>query len=136
MISSTLNQYHFNYKGKTAVVVGGSRGIGREVTIQLLNAGADVHYISRTEGDISLDGAVHHKCDLNDPSDLKILFSKDQSLNCADFLINCAAVNFCKSSLDISLQEWEEVFSVNLTSLFIACQSVLPYMMSKKVGKS
>ena len=82
-----------------------------------------------------MDNAIHHKCDLSRPSDLKILFSKEQSLKCTDFLINSAAINYCKPSQDISIKEWEEVFSVNLTSLFVACQSVLPYMMSKNSGK-
>ena len=123
----------FDFCSRVALVVGGSKGIGQKVCIDLLNAGADVFYISRNASQ-KLDelGAKHLKCDLRDESAIKSCFTQLPSL---DFLINCAAINYCKKIDEISTQEWDDVLAVNLRAYFITCKEALKKMKKANFGR-
>ena len=100
-------------KTKTVVVVGGSTGIGKELVTTFKNLGANVKSISRAN------------CDITKQEEIDLYFS---NINQVDILINNAAINYCKSIEEISLNEWNSVIDTNLTSYFYIIKKCLPLM--------
>ena len=123
----------FDFSSRVALVVGGSKGIGQRVCIDLLNSGAKVFYVSRNRSqDLDSLGAKHLKCDLRNELAIKSCFDKLPSL---DFLINCAAINHCKKIEKISSQEWDDVLAVNLRAYFITCKEAVEKMKKANFGR-
>jgi 3-oxoacyl-[acyl-carrier protein] reductase len=120
----------FDFTNKTALVVGGSRGIGRQVVQDLLRSGAEVFYISREKDPTS--EATHLKCDLLEEHQIYNAFSMITNL---DFLINVAAINFCKKIEDIEIDEWDRVLATNLRSFYLTCKLAVEKMKPNKTGK-
>ena len=120
----------FDFTNKTALVVGGSRGIGRQVVQDLLRSGAEVFYISREKDPTS--EATHLKCDLLEEHQIYNAFSMITNL---DFLINVAAINFCKKIEDIEVDEWDRVLATNLRSFYLTCKLAVEKMKPNKTGK-
>lgn len=124
----------FDFTGRTVLVAGGSRGIGKGVVQALASAGARVFYTSRNPGDEDLGGVVHFKADLADENDILSLFRRlDQEAE-LDILVNSAAINFCKPNNEISANEWEQVLSVNLTGAFLLSREALKRMRPRRRG--
>lgn len=124
----------FDFGGRRALVVGGSRGIGKAVCLELLAAGAEVFYLSRNPGQ-GLNAATHVSADLTDEAQIKAAFEtvcKDGPL---DILVNSAAINFCKPHQDVSKNEWDAVLDVNLGAAFVLCREALARMAPRGYGK-
>ena len=100
-------------KNKTVVIVGGSTGIGKELVTTFKNLGSNVKSVSRAN------------CDITKQEEIDLYFS---DINQVDILINNAAINYCKSIEDISLNEWNSVIDTNLTSYFYIIKKCLPLM--------
>ena len=123
----------FNFQNKTVLVVGGSRGIGRKIVEDFLDSGANVYYISRVKSRCKkISKAKHLKCDIQNVEELYNTFSKVKKL---DFLINVAAINFCKKIEDIDIDEWDKVLAVNLRSFYITCKLAIKKMKTNNFGK-
>jgi len=121
----------FEFQGKNVVVVGGSRGIGRQVCEDFLQAGAFVTYISRHPGE-GLSSASHVACDLRNDDEVRNAFSNVEKI---DFLINVAAINHCKPIDRIDMNEWDDVLSVNLRSYFLTCKLAIEKMKTAGFGR-
>ena len=93
-----------HFSNKKVLVVGSSKGIGKEAFLTFKSLGADVFGISRSEG-----------IDISKKADIDKFFKKMSSI---DFLINVAGINFCKKIEDISFEEWDNVLNTNLRSFF------------------
>lgn len=100
-------------KNKIVVVVGGSTGIGKGIVDSFKKLGARVESISRSN------------CDITKEKDIDFYFS---GIHKVDILINNAAINYCKSIENISLNEWNEVINTNLTSYFYIIKKCIPLM--------
>ncbi len=100
-------------KNKIVVVVGGSTGIGKGIVDSFKKLGARVESISRSN------------CDITKKEDIDFYFS---DIHKVDILINNAAINYCKPIENISLDEWDEVISTNLTSYFYIIKKCIPLM--------
>jgi len=123
----------YNFAGKDAVVVGGSRGIGKQVCLDLLESNANVTYISRSPGSgLDLAGISHAECDIRNTDQVKSVMSR---LSNVDILVNAAAINFCKPSSKIHIGEWDEVLEVNLRSYFLTSQMAIEKMKNSGGGK-
>lgn len=123
----------FDFKSKTVLVVGGSRGIGERVVKDFLDSEATVFYISRKKSsNRELAAAKHLKCDIEKKEEVCEVFSKIENL---DFLINVAGINFCKKIEDIEVDEWDKVLSVNLRSFYLTCKLALEKMKVNGYGK-
>ncbi len=135
-----------NLHGKTAVVTGGSRGIGREIAIGLAARGAYVHvnYVSRAdaaEETIALlqqaggDGAVM-QCDVADFSAtqeaMKELISRAGSV---DILVNNAGITRDGLLPLMKEADWDQVLGTNLKGAFNCSKAVVRSMMKKKWGR-
>lgn len=114
----------FDLKGKTAVVTGAARGIGKATADLLENAGAKV-----TRIDIDpLPGVVF--ADVSSESSMEKIFKETGPV---DILVNNAGIVVRKNSLDITLAEWQKVIDTNLTGLFL-CSRMAARGMKEKGG--
>ncbi len=121
----------FDFSGKTAVVVGGSRGIGKQVCEDFLETNAHVVYLSRNINE-QLKKATHIKCDLRNETEVQRAFAK---IGTIDFLVNVAAINHCKKIENISTEEWDDVLSVNLRSFFLISKLAIEKMKKVRFGR-
>jgi len=121
-----VNQLDF--AGRTAVVTGGAQGIGAAIVERLRSSGARVQ-IWDLDGtpkvDVfdaaSVDGALKHAL---------------KELGRIDVLINNAGVAGKNvPTVDYSIDEWERVLRVNLTSQFLCCRAVAPHMVTARYGR-
>ena len=127
-----INKDLKNLKNKKILIVGGSSGFGLALVKIFLSYGAKVYYISRTKNNLSK--ATHLNIDLSNQNSLKIGIEKIKKLK-INILINSAAINYSKLHNKINISEWNEVMQVNLTSVFLICNAVLPFMKTIKSGK-
>lgn len=102
-------------KNKDVLLIGGSRGIGAGIRKEFLKEGANV---------ISVDRSV---CDISKPEEIDYFFETLEIKN-IDILINNAGISNCNKIEDITLQEWNNVLDVNLTSFFYIIKKSLPLM--------
>ena len=126
--------------GKSAIVTGGGRDIGRAVAIKLASEGASVaiNYFSSSDG---ADGAVAEiqkmggraiavQGDLNKPSDVDALVSAAvDNFGGVDVLVNNAGGLIARKTIaDMPLAHWDAVMSLNLTSTFLMTKACLARM--------
>jgi NAD(P)-dependent dehydrogenase (short-subunit alcohol dehydrogenase family) len=135
----------FALDGKTAVVIGGTSGIGRALAIGLAEAGADVIAASRgqeavetTASEIEALGrkTLRLTADVADRVSLENL--RDAAVGTfgkVDILVNCAGITRKGVSLDFSESDWLEILDTNLTGTFRSCQVFGSHMLSRKSGR-
>jgi NAD(P)-dependent dehydrogenase (short-subunit alcohol dehydrogenase family) len=132
-------------KGRTVVITGGGRGIGRAVALAYAAAGARVIVTSRTAPEVeetarlitAAGGSAHAAPgDTADEATAArvISFAVAQG-GSIDVLINAAGINGPVGAVeDIALAEWEHLFRVNLTGTFLFCRAAIPRMKRQKSG--
>lgn len=129
-------------EGRTAIVTGGGRDIGRAVAVKLASEGAQVavnYYSSSTGAEetvavIETAGgkAFAMQGDLNKKADVDALVSHTvETFGGVDILVNNAGGLISRKTIsDMPLEHWEAVMSLNLTSTFLMTQACLAKMMS------
>ena len=134
----------FSLKGKTAVIVGGSKGIGNGIAIGLANAGASVVLTSRNQADLDKAAkeiteatgakAVGIAADISSLEEIQKLVGKAvDEMGHIDILVNAAGVNVRKSCLDFTEADWDTVLNVQLKYVFFMCQTVAKHMIEKGI---
>jgi len=132
--------------GNIALVTGGNRGIGKAVTLALANAGADVaiNYNRRKEEAEQVCSQVKsygRRCILvcanvsiaDEVSKMVKLVEKE--LGAISILVNNAGIAHTKQLEEITEENWDETIDVNLKSVFLVTQAVLPAMRANKWGR-
>ena len=114
----------FDLKGKTAVVTGAARGIGKAAAALLEEAGATVARIDIDAG----PGII--TADVADEQAVERAFGK---IGTVDILVNNAGIAVRKNALEISREEWDRVIAVNVTGVFL-CSRIAARGM-KEPGK-
>ena len=123
-----------DFTGKRALVVGGSRGIGRGVVQQLADCGADVIYASRNPADNKISAKyIQTNCSVED--DVRNLFNELDLIGDLDIVVNTSGINFTHKINEISLEEWNEVVSVNLTGAYLISKYTAERMKKQRCGK-
>lgn len=132
--------------GRTAIVTGGRRGLGRAIALALAEAGADVAICSRTDenselqavaGEIRKFGrhALAVQADISRKADVDNLVQKAvDEFGFIDILVNNAAIAFKKPLLELSEDEWDQEMDVNLKGYFLCSQAVAKGMIKRKQG--
>lgn len=122
--------------GKTALVTGASKGIGRAIAIELAAAGAAVVVGYRTGKDDAETlaeelGARAVQADVSDPAEAKRLVEEAGDL---DILINNAGLTRDGVLARMADEDWRTVIETNLSSVFYTCRAVSRSMMRKRAG--
>jgi gluconate 5-dehydrogenase len=138
-------QRFFSLEGKTALVTGSSSGIGREIAISFAEAGAnvavhgrDMDRIRETCEIIDRNGgkALPFKADLQKIENCKKLIEDAYKVfGKLDILVNCASINRRKPIHDVTMEDFDDIVSVNLKSLYFLSQAIHPIMKSQGGGK-
>lgn len=132
-------------ENRTAIVTGGTRGIGFAIARSLAEAGAAVAICARKQADV--DSAVHdlstqtgarvvgRTADVSDTGQVAEFFKfVDGSLGALDILINNAGVGIFRSAADLTVDEWRRVIDTNLSGVFYCCHEALPRLRQRGGG--
>jgi 2-dehydro-3-deoxy-D-gluconate 5-dehydrogenase len=131
----------FDLTGRRAIVTGGAGGIGSGITEGLIECGAEVAVIGRSE---SIEDAAHAlgpgvhpvRADLADRRQLSDAFDRAaQTLGGVDILVNCHGTVAVGPSEELALEDWDRTIEVNLTATFELCQLAGRTMLSRGSGK-
>jgi 2-hydroxycyclohexanecarboxyl-CoA dehydrogenase len=131
-------------KGKTAVVTGGSRGIGRAIALRLAKDGANVGILN-LQKDLGLNvadeirnlgvGSIPISCDVTDYEKAKESVAKiHQEFGSIDILINNAGIDISQNFVDTDQALWEKIINVNYKSFLVTSHVCVPYMIKQKSG--
>ena len=132
--------------GKIALVTGGSRGIGRAAELALAKAGADVAVnFQRREAEAQaacreIEGigrrALLVKADVSKAAEVaRLIETVEKGLGSIDILVNNAGISGPQPLSEITEQDWDDILTVNLKSMFLVTQAVLPGMRQRKWGR-
>lgn len=127
---------------KTVLITGASGGIGKEAARLFYNNGYSViiNYNKSEKEALLLEkeliGSMAVKCDVSSEDEVKKMVEKVTArYGKIDVLINNAGVSTKNLITDVTLEEWEKTFSVNVTGTFLLTKYVLPGMIKNKSGK-
>jgi NAD(P)-dependent dehydrogenase (short-subunit alcohol dehydrogenase family) len=135
----------FDLQGKTAVVIGGTTGIGHALSLGLANAGADViasarraEQVEQTASQIEAKGrkTLRRTSDVQDRASLEAL--RDEVLKAfgkVDILVNCAGITKRAPTIDFEEEDWNRIIDVNLTGTMRGCQVFGKPMLSRGYGR-
>jgi 3-oxoacyl-[acyl-carrier protein] reductase len=128
----------FSLLGKTAVVTGGSRGIGRAIALGLAEAGADVvltYKSNRAEADkvVADIGKLRRRAlalpmDVTDRKSVEAAAKDARVFGAISILINNAGINKPTDFDQVSDSDWDEIVGTNLKGPFVAAQVFLPLL--------
>ena len=123
-------------EGKTALVTGGSRGIGRAIAIELGKAGASVvvgYRSGQEEAEaVAVEiGGTAVRADVSDPESARSLVESAGGL---DILVNNAGITRDGLIARMSDEDWRDVLETNLSSMFYTCRAAARPMMKRRAG--
>ena len=133
-------------QNRIALVTGASRGIGKSIALALANAGCHVavNYHQQAAAAEEVRSAIEKlgrraisiQADVSVPTDVDRLVSETQrQLGEIEILVNNAGIAQTKPIAEITLEDWERMLRVNLTSAFLVTQRVLPNMRKRRWGR-
>lgn len=135
-----------NLCNRAAIITGAATGIGEKTALRMAEAGADIAVV-----DLNITAAeqvskriqsagrrsVAIKCDVSNASDItgtvdRVLLE----LGKIDILVNNAGVGGRTAPIsDVTLEEWNQILLLDLTSVFLWCKAILPHMLQRGYGK-
>lgn len=134
----------FDLSARTAIVTGGSRGIGKEMAEGLAEAGANLmlcarraEWLDETVSEFVAKGfSVAGKvCDVSKPEDVQAVVEETASkFGSVDILVNNAGVSWGAMPEDMPLEKWQHVLDVNLTGCFLFAQAAGREMLKNNSG--
>lgn len=140
-----MDANYFNLKGKSAVVIGGTSGIGKVIALALASAGVAVAPSSRRQAEVDRTAdeieklgvrSVRVASDVLDRGSLERLHDAAmKAFGRVDILVNSAGTILRKAALDCDDAEWARVMETNLTGTLRACQIFGRTMVKQKYGK-
>ena len=137
--------------GRTAIVTGGSRVIGKAISLALAQAGANVVVSARTvEYSLTLPGTIHEtareiiesggnalplQCDVTSSADVVAMVEKAiETYDTIEILVNNAGILHGARFMETKLDDFDNIWRVNVLGAFLCTQAVLPYMIERKKG--
>jgi gluconate 5-dehydrogenase len=131
---STPIQTLLDLTGRSALVTGGSRGLGLQIAEALGEAGAKILLTSRKAGDLE-EAAAHLQdrgidtrwiaADASQPAEIqRVADEAIQRLGHIDILVNNAGATWGAAMEDYPLEAWDKVMNLNIRSIFLMCQAI------------
>ena len=140
-----MGSERFDLSGKTALVTGGSRGLGLAFAKALARAGADVAITSRTIESLAEPcaaiqtlgrRAVPLTLDVRNESSIqRAVDGAIQAFGKIDILVNNAGCNIRKPALDVTWDDWNTILDTNLRGPFFVAQAVARRMIPRRYGR-
>jgi 3-oxoacyl-[acyl-carrier protein] reductase len=132
--------------GKTAIVTGAGRGIGKGIALALAREGANVVVMDRNINDaekavqeIAAQGgkAIPFKADVTKKAELNAMVTETlKRFGAVDALVNNAGIEAPPTlTMDLPEEQWDRVLGVNLKGVFLCCQAVIPAMIKQNKGR-
>ena len=135
----------FDLTGRTALVTGSSRGLGRAMAEGLAAAGAalvvngsDAGRLAAAAAELRAGGCCVHEAvfDVTDEAAVVAAFERLDAAGVAiDILVNNAGIQFRKPMLELATEDWRRVIETNLTSAFVIGREAARRMVPRKRGK-
>ncbi|PBQ32822.1 3-ketoacyl-ACP reductase [Sphingobacteriaceae bacterium] len=135
-----------NLKGKTALITGAGKGIGKAIALAFAKEGINLALTARTAKDLALVVAEAKKINseikisyiTSDVSDNNSVISAVDALKYElgqiDILINNAGIGKFGGFMDLTIDEWESMIKTNLLGAYYVIRAVLPDMKTRKSG--
>lgn len=135
----------FGLKNKVAIVTGGRTGLGKQMALALAEAGADLVITSRkVENCEKVASLIRHlgnkavaiKTDVTKSQQVKrMVHQVIDKFHHIDVLVNNAGIAKPLPIINTTLRDWNQVFAVNITGMFLCCREVGKYMIKQRKGK-
>ena len=132
-------------EGKTALVTGSSRGIGAGIAVKLAEVGANVAITARRLGSLEETASriktlgrrsLPIELEVTNLSNIReAIASVEQNLGPIDILVNNAGINIPRPATDVTEEQWDQIFDVNLKGAFFCSKEVASGMIARKEGK-
>jgi len=132
-------------QGKTALITGASKGLGKAMALALGQAGARLVLVSRNREQLNQTAmearnlgaeATVFPADVTDEAQVtRLAESVARDCGRVQILINNAGVNLRKPVTEFTLAEWRQVTDTNLTSVFLMCRAFVPQMKGQGYGR-
>jgi NAD(P)-dependent dehydrogenase (short-subunit alcohol dehydrogenase family) len=136
----------FKLHGKTAWITGGSKGLGLQMANALASVGANIVISSRSAPESAAAAkqisethkvrAIGAAADVTKPAEIQaVVAHAEREVGGIDILVNNAGINIRKSTIDMPLEDWQQVIDINLTGPFICSKAAAPGMIKKGWGR-
>jgi len=130
--------------GRCALVVGGGRGLGRAIALQLAAADYRIALAARTQGEIEqVAGEIASRhghalalpADVTQPEAVSRLAERVLAeYGRIDVLVNCAGEALIRPTQENTPADFQRIIDSNLTSVFLTCRAIMPQMMRQREG--
>lgn len=135
-----------NLTGKTALVTGGSRGIGRSIALAFANQGANViiNYTSNEESAAKVIEEIKSfnvkalavKANVSNAEEINDMMDKiEEMFDGIDILVNNAGITRDNLFIRMKEEDWDQVMDINLKGVFLCTKAVIRKMIKQKYGK-
>lgn len=136
----------FKLEGRTALITGGSKGLGLAMASGLASAGADVMLVSRnlseamsSASEIQRDynrRAMAYAADVTVPEEVQAMVDRAvDELGRLDILINSAGINIRAPIEELTPADFQQVMAVNVTGTWLSCRAAIPHLRRSGAGR-
>jgi len=133
-------------QGRVALVTGASRGIGQSIAIELAKCGVDVvvNYLRRADAARAVEAEIRSlgrrslcvQADVSLAKDVERLIAASvQEFGQIDILVNNAGIARVQPMDEVTVQDWDELMTVNVKSCFLMTRAVVPAMRRRQWGR-
>lgn len=128
------------FQGRTIIVTGAGSGIGQGVAERFSQEGAQVVLAGRTQdklervaGKLDASRTLVHPCDVSSHEAVEALIAAAiERFGGLDVMVNNAGIAPSGNALDVSLDDWHQTLSTNLSGVFYGCRAALPHLIARK----